>query len=331
MPSISTNQFGQDVAKIYLGMGRSPKTVRQFEQILGELRAIGITETEQLTDGAVAQWIAAYPDRTPETFRSHLRSLAVLCKRAKKKGYAPENPFELDGVSEWMRSDSRPAAPKRRWSKPADQIRDMLALATEEAKSGGWLAGRTEAYVHTLFLTGARPGEIQRLRLCDFHPAEMEIEIVAHWVTGKGGRRIWWHPKTEGSAGKIPIGRKLVEMLSAWKRRVKGDMRRGRLRIRDCEFLFPGAMGWGPWTSGPKAGRPLGVVRALGERAGVEELTQKAARKGLGTYRDIGLTPQGRREFFRHSDDATGDLYDERDVESRRGDAIRIEQFFTGT
>jgi integrase len=331
MTSIPTEQFERDIAVIYRGQDKSPKTIRQFAQVLRELRAVGIIETGQFTDTAIATWIAAWPNRTPETFRSHLRSFAVLCKRAKKKGFSSENPFESDGVNEWMRSDSRPSPPRRRFSKPADAIRGMLVLSSEEAKSGTWLTGRTEAYSHTLFLTGARPGEIQRLRLCDFHQDKMEIEIVAHSITRKSGDPVWWKPKTEGSAGRIPIGRKLTEILAAWSRRVKCDTRRGRLRIRDCEYLFPGEMGWGPWTGGPPGSRPLDVIRALGERAGIRDLTQKAARKGIATYRDIGLTPRGLRDLFRHADEQTGDLYDERETESRRADADRIERFFFGT
>jgi len=34
---------------------------------------------------------------------------------------------------------------------------------------------------------------------------------------------------------------------------------------------------------------------------------------------------------MRHADLGTTDLYDEHDTESRRGDAILIERFFTGT
>ena len=86
----------------------------------------------------------------------------------------------------------------------------------------------------------------------------------------------------------------------------------------------------GPWTGGSKGERPLDQVKALGERAGVDNLTQKAARKGLGTYREIGLTPMGRRTSSGISDDATGDFYDRRDVNARRGDALAIERFFYG-
>jgi hypothetical protein len=68
-------------------------------------------------------------------------------------------------------------------------------------------------------------------------------------------------------------------------------------------------------------------MKALGERAGVPDLTNKAGRKGLGTYKDL-LTPMERRELFRHADEATGDYYNDERIESMRPAAARIEKFF---
>jgi len=331
MASIPILRFQTQTIVNYEARGRSRKTTRQIAQVLRELSAIGVKKTHQVNTQAIERWLAAWPDRTPGTFRSHLRCLSALCTRMKKLGLIRIDPFVIDGVADWMRSDSRPALARRRWSKPADQIRAVLALADREAQEGSWEAGRDRAYVWTLFLTGARPGEIQRLRMEDLDLRAQTITICPHWCTGRGGRCYWWRPKTEGSAGMIAIGNHLARILREWSQRVQWDSRRGKLRITGCEFLFPGKACWGPWTGGGRGETPLDRVRALGERAGVQGLTCKAARKGLGTYREIGLTALGRREFFRHSDDATGDLYDEREVESRRGDAILIERFFTGT
>jgi len=331
MPAIPIIQFEAKLLRHYAAKGRAEKTTRQIHQVLRELQGIGVARTCHVNTDAIDRWIVAWPDRTPQTFRSHLRCLSAICTRLKIWRYIRVDPFEADGVATWMRLDSRPSAPRRRWSKPADQVRAVLALATQEAASGSWEAARLEAYVHTLFMTGARPGEIQRLRIIDLDIGGQTITICPHMITGRGGRHYWWRPKTVGAAGIIPIGDRLTGILGPWSRRVQWDSRRGKLRITGCESLFPGKRLWGPWTGGGPGESPLDQVKALGERAGVPDLTCKAARKGLGTYRDIGLTPQGRRERFRHSDDATGDLYDEHDAEARREDAIKIERFFTGT
>jgi len=330
MSAISIIRFEREVIANYQGRGRAPKTIRQIEQVLRELRAVGVVRTNQVDSTAIERWIAAWPARTPETFRSHLRCLSSLCTRLKKLGLVRLDPFEVDGVADWMRLDSRQSAPQRRWSKPADQIRAVLALADQEAASGCWEASRRRAYVHTLFMTGGRPGEIQRLRIVDLDSCRQTVTICAHMITGRGGRRYWWRPKTVGAAGVLPIGRGLAGLLGDWSRRVQWESRRGKLRITNCEFLFPGKMLWGPWTGGGPGESPLDQVKALGVRAGVSGLTCKAARKGLGTY-NIGLSPDGRRRHMRHADLGTTDLYDEHDVEARRGDAILIERFFTGT
>jgi len=330
MSAISIIRFEREVVANYQGRGRAPKTVRQVQQVLRELRAVGVTRTNQVNSQAIERWIAAWPDRTPETFRSHLRCLSSLCTRLKKLGLVRLDPFEVDGVADWMRLDSRPAAPRRRWSKPADQIRAVYAVAERRAATGRWKAWRDWAYLRTLFETGGRSGEIQRLRIIDVDTCAQTITICPHWITGRGGRRYWWRPKTIGAAGVIPIGPGLADLLGEWSRRVMWESRRGKLRITNCEFIFPGANLWGPWTGGGPGESPLDRIKALGVEAGVPGLTCKAARKGLGTY-NMGLSPDGRRRHMRHADLGTTDLYDEHDTESRRGDAILIERFFTGT
>jgi integrase len=180
-----------------------------------------------------------------------------------------------------------------------------------------------------MFLTGARIGEVLRFETSDIDRVAKTLTIRAKWVTSSKGKRVWWKPKTVGSAAEIPIGDHLLEMLLMWSVRMCRPYRR---QSRVCTWLFPGKRLAGPWIGGGPGATPLERVRALAIRALGKErgtgVTCKAGRKGIGTHRDIGLTPQGRREHFRHSDDATGDFYDERDVESRRADAIKIERFY---
>ncbi|MHB8397379.1 MAG: tyrosine-type recombinase/integrase [Candidatus Limnocylindrales bacterium] len=300
----------------YQGRGCAKSTIRQVEQVLRELAAVGVKQTSQITDEAISRWIQAWPDRTPETLKSHLRCISSLCTRAKKHGFLRLDPFDVDSIGDWVRQDGRPSAPRRRWSKSADEVRRVLSLADIEASGGSWEAGRLRAYVYTLFLTGGRPGEIQRLNATDFDRDAKTLWIHAKWITGRGARRYWWRPKTVGSSAILPIGEGLVSILDVWSRRC------------GSEWLFPGRKLYGPWTSGGRGVRPLDQVRSLGERAGVPGLANKAGRKGIGTHKEIGLTPMERREYFRHCDDATGDFYDDERVESMRPAAAKIEQFY---
>ena len=248
-----------------------------------------------------------------------------MTRRAHKKGWLRVDPFEADDVDQWIRPDARPASPRRRWSKSPEDIRRLLAAADARAKSGSWLAARDRAYVYTLFLTGARPGEIDRLDVEDFDPRFQTITIRAKWITGRGGRRSWWKPKTPGSSGTIPIGEKLVRVLQEWLvRRPRHPRRRD-----DCTALFPGERRMGPWTGGGKGVRPLDRVKALAGAAGIGPTWRKSARKGIGAHgKLIGLESLERTGIFRHADAATSEAYNDEQVDSLRPAVAKIERFY---
>lgn len=325
MTSLPIEEFRKRILQRYAAKGKKKKTITQIEQVLRELVAVNVHETADITDEAIERWLLAWPTRTPVTFKSHLRCLSALCTIMRKKDWIDVDPFVDEPVSAWMRDDSRPAPPRRRYSKSPDDVRRIFALAKQEAESGSWEAWRRYALFATNHLTGARIGELLRLETHDVDRAAKTITIRAKWVTNSKGVRVWWSPKTRGSAGVIPIGDQLLEILLLWSVRRRRPY--GRI-YRSCTWLFPGKTLRGPWVTGGPGESPLEQIRALGERAGVRGLTNKAGRKGLGTYKEIGLTPMERREFFRHSDDATGDFYDDEKVESMRPAAAKIERFF---
>jgi integrase len=310
---------------------RASSTIRQKSQVLRELADLLdkdgrplVTRTSDLTDETIEAWIAAFPTRSVPTVKSHLRALRFMTRRAKKRGWLRVDPFADEPVSAWIRDDSRPSPPRRAMSKAPSDIRRLLDQAAREKRGGSWIAWRDWAYFNALFLTGGRPGEIQRFEVCDFNPRFRTLEIHAKWIPGRAGKLTWWKPKTVGSAATLPIGPELVAVLQAWL------IRRPRVLRRrdDCTFLFPGERWQGPWTSGGKGVRPLDRLKALALRAGIGETWQYSARKSIGTHQDIGLTPQGRRRLFRHADELIGDFYDEQEVEARRADANKIERFY---
>jgi integrase len=322
MPAIPIERFTEKIALIYEGRECAASTIRQIKQVLrefSELKAKGrrvVRTTADLTDEAIAHWRKAFPHRTPVTARSHLRCLHSICAWAITRNFLKHSPFERFGVNDWGRQDSRPGPPRRQWSISPAETRRVLSLASQEASRGSWEAARLEAYVYTLFLSGARPDEIGHLELKDFNPARRTLSIHAKLVPKRGGRQVWWRPKSAGSAGELAIGDALVELLQVWSRRT------------GCAWLFPGKKLRGPWVTGGPGVRPLDQVTELGRRAGVPSLRRKAGRKGLGTHKAIGLTSMERRCYFRHADDETGDAYDDEQVESMREAAAKIERFY---
>lgn len=320
MPAISIARFTDEIIAVYAARDRAPSTVRQVRQVLRELAECGVRRTSDLTTASIAAWRSAHPGRGPETTRSHLRCLSALCTYAAFQGYVKRDPFDLYGVNDWVRDDAKPKRPARQYHRAAADIRRVLALASEEAAGGGWEPARLEAYVHTLFLTGGRPGEIQHVLAANLDCLGRTITIEPVEVIKRGGRRTWWRPKTVGSSATLPIGDGLVAILERWQRRC------------GSAWLFPGKKLAGPWTCGGPGVRPLDQVRALGERAGVRDLVNKSARKSLGTHaKAIGLAGLERKALFRHEDERTGERYDEEAVESLRPAVMKIERYYLGT
>jgi integrase len=339
MEALPIAQFTRRLVDVYEGRDCARSTIRQIAQVLREFselerldQATGakvplVLTTADLTDEAIAAWKKAFPARTPVTTRSHLRCLRSVCAWAVSRGFLEQTPFDRFRIRDWTRSDSRQAAPRRVWSISPDETRRVLALATLEAQKGSWEAGRREAFVYTLFLSGARPGEIRHLQVQDFRPGERTLTIQAKWVPKRGRDPVWWKPKSEGSAGELAIGDRLVRILRDW------DFRRLRTRARredreTCDWLFPGKDCQGPWGPGAPGFSPLDQMIALGARAGVPSLRCKSGRKGLGSHYGIGLTEMERMHYFRHEDEHTGEAYDEKRVDSMRGAADKIERFY---
>lgn len=336
MPAITIASFADRILDSARKRRREKTTVRQKAQVLRELMGLLdnkgrplVKKTTDLNEDTILAWLSAYPERTPTTFRSHLRALRFMTRYAARPAnrWLRIDPFADEPVNSWIREDSRPCTPRRRWSKAPGDVRRLLARSDADALDGSWLAARDRAYAYALFLTGARPGEIQRLEIEDFDPRARTLRIRPKWIAGRNGRRVWWKPKTVGAAATLAIGDELVDVLRRW---IIRRPRHRSIRRHECTFLFPGERFVGPWTCG-KGCSPLDHIKALAERAGIGPCWQKSARKCIGTHREIGLTPQGRRRQFRHADEGTGDSYDEQEVESRRGDAARIETFYLTT
>ena len=347
MPSIPIGPFderrrftrpgtlGYKIVLDYEGRDCAASTVRQVERVLRELMAVGVARSYQIDNEAIALWRRAWPDRSTETWKSNLRCLSAVCTIAKFEGYLRKDPFELHSVKKRVRDDARPKTKGPQYHRTPEEIRKVLELAAAEAKGGDWEAMRLSAYTHALFLTGARPGEIQHLLAAnvDFRRGTIRIEPVQ--VPVRGGRTRWWRPKTVGSSKALPAGPRLLEILEAWERVRLVPRRQPRYRIpirRDCPFLFPGKSLVGPWTCGGPGVRPLDQIRELGERAGVADLVNKSARKSVGTHaKTIGLGGLERKALFRHADLKTGEAYDEEDAETLRPAVKRIEQYYLGT
>lgn len=319
MPAISIAAFEREILAHHAGKDHAPSTVRQVNLMLRALRAAGVRSTSQIATSTVTAIKQANPQWGAASLRSYLRCLRAMTRRAKKAGWLRVDPFELDPIPTWVRDDARAARPKPQWSIGPAGVRRVLELADREAAAGEWGAGRLRAYVWALLALGMRPGELQRLEVWDVDLDRRTVTIRAKDVPVQGKPDRWWRPKTVGSGATIPIGEHLAAVLAEWIPRT------------GCRWLFPGTKRRGPWTSGGPGVRPLDQVKALGDRAGVR-LWQKSGRKSVGTHaRGAGLTSLERKGLFRHSDEETGEHYDEGDVDGLRPAVAKIERYLLGT
>lgn len=320
MPAITIAAFEREIRSHHTGKDHAPSTLRQVEFLLRELRAVGVKKTSDIRTSTVTAIKRRNPQWSPSSLRSYLRALRAMCRRARKSGWLKVDPFDLDPIPTWTRDDARAAPPRRQWALGPAEIRRVLATADGEAEAGDWSARRLRAYVWALLMLGMRPGELQRLEVWDVDLARRIVTIRAKAVPVRGKGDRWWRPKTVGSAATIPIGDRLAAVLGEW------------IPQTGCRWLFPGTKRLGPWTSGGPGVRPLDQVKALGERAGVPGLWQKTGRKSVGTNaRRAGVSKSDRRDLFRHSDESTGDLYDEGDVEGLRPAVAKLESYYLST
>lgn len=292
--------FSSELDTLYQPPLRAPSTRRQVRQVLREIEPHA-RSVRGLAPPAVAAWIAARPERSAVTARSHLRCLRSICSYALAAGYLDRSPFDWRPVSAWVRQPKARLRPPRHLT--AVEVSRVLQVATDESASS-WRAARLQALVYALAYLGLRAGEALHLGLADLDLDRSTVVIRS---------KPTWRPKTASSEAWLPLAVPLAAVLGPWSRRTGSD------------WLFPGARLVGPWTGGGPGSKPLDEIRALGDRAGVTGLTLAAFRKTLGTLaKGWGMGQLELKALLRHSQVETQLWYDESDVDVLRPAVSRI-------
>lgn len=289
--SVPFARFADAVLSLYAPPLRRIATYRKIRQVLAEFAAIAAT-TADLTPKAISDWIVSHPDRRRSTVRALLSALRSAVNLVGDE-HGLVNPFGRRKLHAYLPTGTF-HPPIRRHFGPLELAR-VLAQADKEAQDGSWTARRRRLVVYLAAYTGARAREILGLRVEDLDLVEGLIRIRPN-----AQRPL----KTEASVRELPIAGPLASALEGWVSR--GD--------RKSPWLIPHQYLTGPWLHGTTASRPLGQVKALGERAGVPGLTLLAFRHSFATSADrwqigsralqdlMGHASPSTQRTYRHSD-----------------------------
>ena len=106
----------------------------------------------------------------------------------------------------------------------------------------------------------------------------------------------------------MPVPHPLAKVLRGWLDHVASD-----------GFVFPNEGRDGPWTGGTVGKRPVDVLKALGERAGVPGLTFQSLRHAFATHAEYwGLTDAQIQRILRHTNPNTQHRYRHAELENMR-------------
>jgi integrase len=307
MRPVPWDRFAAEVLRLYAIPMRRRTTRDKTAQVLREFAPLCPT-TAELTELAIADWLAGHAHRAAATVDGLLRHLSAICTYGAHKGYLVD-PFEFRTVSEWLPEDELGAAPPFGRHRSAAEIRRVLDQADREAAHGPWEARRLRAAVSAWAFTGAGKAEVLGLRIADLDLAAGTIAFRSH-----ARRRL----KRGARAAVLPIAPPLALVLEGWLPQVLE-------RFPGCAFAFPHRYGTGPWLAGRPGHRPLDCVRALGERAGVPGLTIVAFRHSLATLSEgWGIGELALQRILRHARRTTQDHYRHPDLALMREAVARI-------
>jgi integrase len=310
MRPISIDRLEAEIMSLYEPPLRAVATFRQMSQVFREIKNLpGVIKTSQLRPPTVAAWLRAHPGRSAARDESLLRCWRIICNYAVSQGFLRSSPFDVRKVTAWRRSDSSKAKPKRLY-RSATQLRDFLRILDQEA-GASWQSRRLQALGYTYVYTGFRKQEALHLlaRNVDFAQRTITIEPLPEFD---------WIPKTVKSARTLPMATPLEDVMRVW------------VPMCGSDWLFPGTRLVGPWTGGSKQYTALAQIKAAAKRAGIPEgMTILGARKSLGTNaKAMGLGKLERMLLFGHTDEGTGELYDEEQVETMRPAVRKLELFY---
>jgi integrase len=307
---IAWEQFTAELLALYEPPLRAAATRRQMKHYLELAAAAGVKTTADLTPAAIARVIACRPPgEAPRTTAAVLRCLRVAANVAVRSGYLMVSPFSIRPVGAWVRVGA--PAPRRHLSHK--ELSALLAHLKAECDDGRvgwarWKSQRLYGMAATAAYAGLRASELFHLEVADIALAERIISVHP---------RVDHKLKTTRSAQPVPICDALAGILEAW------------LAVRlspptfpppdQVPWLWPGCRGRSAWMSGPSDAKPVEVLAAAANRAGIEGVTWQVLRRSLATaLAGSGVPGATVARILRHSERVSELFYQQTDRDTIR-------------
>lgn len=276
MTPIAFGEFHTRILRLYSPPQRATKTLKKLDQVLRQVRDLGVGTTADITTDLAARYVsqrsAAVCANTVRGELGYLRAAA---------NYAIEEDW-LDRAPRWRRVWPRKSKPIRKTLHSIAEIARVLAYL--EARSIDWHAHRDYALAVVASHTGMRLSEI-------LFAHTQDVDLVARIIWVDPRRRL----KTAVADGPVPVPDAAVPVIRDW-------MFRARSR-----FLFPTRRGTEPWTSGGPGRKPTQRLVAAGIACGVVEFTPQSLRHSFTTHgrRRFGVSSCVMKDILRHADELT--------------------------
>ncbi len=303
--------FRAELLELYRPPLRAKKTHAKMAEALGI--AAGLLgpagTTAGLTPGLIARFVAGRPEgSSPHTTDSLLRSFRAACSYATARGYVRSDPFGFR--KSWVRL-SAPAAKKHHSLAAIRRVLDQADAEVESTEGWPrWRARRLRAAAYLFAFAALRKEEGFGLQVADL---DLDGRML-HVVERAGGRL-----KTAASAAPVPLAEPLAVALAGWLPYRLDRPEGGHKAPPDCPWVFPNVTRTNRWKDGPMGQRPIDQIKALGERAGVAELTFLSFRHSFATHAERwGLSPAMIQRVLRHTSQKTQLHYRHADLDNLR-------------
>lgn len=277
-PVVTWERFRAEVIAQYAPALRAKATRRTILNALRSLEALGVNSIADLNVQTIARFVSAQPpEHSPNTVKSHLRSIQSICSLACQFEYLPVSPFVKRPIRTWVRG-AKPEGVRHLTKVQIRAIREMLARDVEQKVGWGqWRSRRDQALFDLVAHTGLRSAEALHC-----YVADLDLDQGIVWVVSRAAHRL----KTAGSESFVVLPPPAVATLLNWLNH-RMDAPDGFERAAS-PFLFPNLRAATPWTSGSTGHTPLARLKAVAKRCGIDVATYQALRRSVATHMEAG-------------------------------------------